>query len=169
MIVPQVVCHSYGGTPTTQALAGVPVKRIIYLTAVVPSIGQNQIDALEINEGFLPPTTEGYMHMDALAFAGAVINDLPWETAYPLTLQMMHHSRASFEGRVTQLAYNNVPITYILCTKDLIISPEKQREMIDRIEETGTRVSVEMLESGHCPNWSRPEELVAIIAKNAEL
>jgi pimeloyl-ACP methyl ester carboxylesterase len=36
-----VVCHSYGGTPTTEALADLGVKRIVYLTAVVPRIGQS--------------------------------------------------------------------------------------------------------------------------------
>lgn len=41
-----VMCHSYGGVPTTQALAGVPVKRIIYLTSIAPKIGQCHRDAM---------------------------------------------------------------------------------------------------------------------------
>lgn len=40
-----VVAHSYGGTPTTEALAGVPVKRIVYLTAIAPKVGESQADA----------------------------------------------------------------------------------------------------------------------------
>jgi pimeloyl-ACP methyl ester carboxylesterase len=36
-----VVCHSYGGTPTTEALAALGVKRIVYLTAVVPRVGES--------------------------------------------------------------------------------------------------------------------------------
>ena len=41
-----VMCHSYGGVPTTQALAGVPVKRIVYLTSIAPKNGQSQVEAL---------------------------------------------------------------------------------------------------------------------------
>ena len=43
-----VVCHSYGGTPTTQALVGVDVKRVVYLTAIVPRVGQNQCQAMNM-------------------------------------------------------------------------------------------------------------------------
>jgi alpha-beta hydrolase superfamily lysophospholipase len=35
-----VVAHSYGGVPMTQGLVGVPVKKIVYLTAIVPKIGK---------------------------------------------------------------------------------------------------------------------------------
>lgn len=41
-----VLCHSYGGTPTTQALAGIQVKRIIYLTAIAPKVGESHADAM---------------------------------------------------------------------------------------------------------------------------
>lgn len=41
-----VVCHSYGGVPTTQALAGAQVKRIVYLTAIAPKVGESQADAM---------------------------------------------------------------------------------------------------------------------------
>ena len=49
-----VVCHSYGGTPTTQALVGVDVKRIVYLTVIVPRVGQNQCQAMNMEGGELP-------------------------------------------------------------------------------------------------------------------
>ena len=63
-----VVCHSYGGTPTTQGLANVTVKRIIYLTAVAPRVGQSQIEAMEMEEGFLPAEVGGYMVCSCFAF-----------------------------------------------------------------------------------------------------
>jgi len=52
-----VVCHSYGGTPTTQALVGVDVKRIVYLTAIVPRVGENQCQAMNMEGGELPMET----------------------------------------------------------------------------------------------------------------
>lgn len=167
-----VICHSYGGTPTTQALCGLPIKRLIYLTAAVPSIGHNQITALDTNPAYMPPATEGYMHVDALGMASAVVNDLPWEKAYPLALLMPHHSRVSFDGVVTKVVYGESgapPVTYVRCEKDLIISPEKQGEMIERLKGAGVEVRVESLECGHCPIWSMPGELVEVIVRNAEL
>jgi hypothetical protein len=40
-----VLCHSYCGAPTTQALAGVKVKRIVYFAAEAPKVGQSIVDA----------------------------------------------------------------------------------------------------------------------------
>jgi pimeloyl-ACP methyl ester carboxylesterase len=42
-----VVCHSYGGTPTTQALAGLKIKRLVYLSAIVPKMGQSNVDGMD--------------------------------------------------------------------------------------------------------------------------
>lgn len=43
-----VVCHSYGGCPTTEGLVGVPVKRIIYLTSIAPKVGESLATAMPI-------------------------------------------------------------------------------------------------------------------------
>jgi alpha-beta hydrolase superfamily lysophospholipase len=49
-----VLAHSYGGTPTTQALAGLKVRRIVYLTAIVPAAGETNVVAMGGEEGDLP-------------------------------------------------------------------------------------------------------------------
>lgn len=49
-----VVCHSYGGTPTTQALVGLNVKRVVYLTAIVPKLGESNVEAIGGPKGVLP-------------------------------------------------------------------------------------------------------------------
>jgi pimeloyl-ACP methyl ester carboxylesterase len=59
-----VLCHSYGGAPTTQALAGVKVKRIVYLAAEAPKVGQSIVDALA------GPVIDGMM-------GSAVVSHLP--------------------------------------------------------------------------------------------
>jgi pimeloyl-ACP methyl ester carboxylesterase len=41
-----VMCHSYGGTPTTQGLAGLKVRRLVYLSAIVPRLGQCNHEAM---------------------------------------------------------------------------------------------------------------------------
>lgn len=55
-----VVCHSYGGTPTTQALAGIKggVKRVVYLAAIVPRVGESNNDAMTGTKGEMPVSME---------------------------------------------------------------------------------------------------------------
>jgi len=54
-----VVCHSYGGTPTTQALAGIKgVKRVVYLAAIVPRVGETTHGAMTGTKGEMPMSME---------------------------------------------------------------------------------------------------------------
>lgn len=163
------MAHSYGGTPTTEALVGLNVKRIIYMTAVAPKIGQSQNEAMGMTEETLPPMTGDYMHLPVVQYAGAVINDMPWEEAYRLCLQFPHHSAISMKGRTTQAAYVKIPVSYIITEKDMIISPELQEGFIKNIEEgSGKKPDVYRFGSGHCPNFSMPEKLVEVLVECAE-
>ncbi|KAH7076533.1 Alpha/beta hydrolase fold-1 [Paraphoma chrysanthemicola] len=164
-----VVCHSYGGTPTSQGLAGVKVKRIVYLSAIVPRVGESQIKAYSGGEELTMEDIGGYMHIDPVAMAFAVCNDLPWEIGYEHTLDLQHHSAASFLEAVTEVGYKDVPVTYLFCEDDLVVSPELQKGYIKVLEEeSGNKVQIVNLKAGHCPNWSIPEKLGDIIAAEAE-
>lgn len=111
---------------------------------------------------------EGYLHIDATAFAAVVCNDLPWDLAYENTLHLAHHSGASFLEPVTQAGYLDIPVSYIFCEKDLVVSTEKQQGFINVVKEaTGKEVHVVKLDAGHCPNWSMPEKLGDVIAELA--
>jgi pimeloyl-ACP methyl ester carboxylesterase len=172
-----VVPHSYGGTPTTQGLAnlvvdGRTVKRIVYMTAVVPKIGQSNVDALPFP---LPAATGGYLHLDPLVITGALVSDIPFEDAYPIALQLAHHSGSSFGEKITQAAYvpgedgKTIPVSYILCEQDQIIVPEMQQQYIQMIEEaSGNEVDVHRLDAGHAPNISCTKRLVEVLGLCAE-
>lgn len=110
------------------------------------------------------------MHMDPVAFAPFLCNDLPYAQAYEHALNFPHHSAVSFKTEVTAVSYRHIPSTYIFCERDLVISPEAQQRFIDTIEEvSGRKVDVRRLDAGHCPNFSKERELVEIIAQAAEL
>jgi alpha-beta hydrolase superfamily lysophospholipase len=49
-----VLAHSYGGTPTSEGLAGLKVSRIVYLSAIVPAVGETNVVAMGGEEGGLP-------------------------------------------------------------------------------------------------------------------
>jgi hypothetical protein len=93
------------------------VKRIIYLAAIVPKVGESHADAMPgpLIEALLK-TAEGggYMHTDPVQLAAGVGNDFDsWEFAYECALKLPHHSAIS------------VPVSYILTEKDLVLSPGK--------------------------------------------
>jgi alpha-beta hydrolase superfamily lysophospholipase len=58
-----VLAHSYGGTVATEALEGLGVKegkgvrRLVFLSAVAPRVGENQVSAMKLEDGFLPEVT----------------------------------------------------------------------------------------------------------------
>jgi pimeloyl-ACP methyl ester carboxylesterase len=131
--------------------------------------GQTNPEALGQKQEEMPPITEGYMHLDAVLLAGTVCNDMSWEDAYPLVLQLAHHSEAAFGERVTELAYESIPVAYVVCERDLIVVPERQRLFVGVLEEARGEGEVEVynLDAGHCPNWSCPEKVVDVLVECA--
>ena len=106
------------------------------------------------------------MHMDPVLMAQIVCNDLPYAQAYENVLRLPHHSAASFQSEITQASYKDIPVTYIFCEKDLVISPEIQQRFIDTIEEVSKKsVDVKRIDAGHCPNWSKPDELIKLVVQ----
>ena len=51
-----VLAHSYGGSVATEALAGLQsgVKRLVFLSATAPRVGETQISAMRLREEMLP-------------------------------------------------------------------------------------------------------------------
>ncbi|XPS70465.1 hypothetical protein M3J09_002681 [Ascochyta lentis] len=59
-----VVAHSYGGTVATEALSGLGVaagdekkggvRRLVFLSATAPKVGETQVTAMRLEAGFLP-------------------------------------------------------------------------------------------------------------------
>ena len=167
-----ILAHSYGGTVATEALAGLGltgekkggIKRLVFLSAIAPKVGETQLTAMRLEGGLLPEDVGGYMHMDAAVMAPFVANDLPYAQAYENALQLSHHSAISFHNEVTQASYKDIPSTYIFCENDLVVSPDRQQRFIETIEEvSGKKVDVKKIDAGHIPLWSKPEETLKLL------
>jgi len=104
---------------------------------------------------------------DFEAAAGDVFSDLPRAEGIKLVSQFPGHSTASFAGKLTYAAYKDVPVTYIICEEDKVISPKAQRKMVQMLERDGKDVTVVSLKSGHAPNSSQPEKVVEVVRKAA--
>ena|ERR1700744_1658669 len=98
--------------------------------------------------------------------AKLTFSDLPYEEAKEWVRRMPYHSASSFDGKLSYPGYNNIPVSYIFCEKDVILPPEFQSSVIEGIErESGKKVDVHNLNTGHCPNVSAPEELAMVVVR----
>jgi pimeloyl-ACP methyl ester carboxylesterase len=149
-----VVGHSYGGMVISEGAADHPmVKRLVYLTAFVPDIGEsvNQLTAQLPNPDLMRAIKfgTGRSALDP-AIAGEVFyNDCDADTvAWALT--QLRPMRMSGAG-ATAAAWRTLPSTYVVCKQDRAILPELQRKMATR---TGDVVE---WDTSHSPFASRPE------------
>ena len=101
------------------------------------------------------------MHQaDIAAAASNVFNDLPKEEAEKWAKMSTRHSGSTFPASLSHAGFKDVPVSYLLCNKDLAQEPELQRASIAMMEkQIGGKIDVTEIESGHAPNASRPKEV----------
>jgi pimeloyl-ACP methyl ester carboxylesterase len=161
---PVTLCgHSYGGTVITDAGADEPnVRHLIYITSVLPDLGQSHADAA--GAGPVPwvhpqPDGTAVLHADQsreLFFADCD-DDIFAEALTRATPQ----SLTAFRQPVRRVAWREVPSTFVVCTEDRAIPAAKQRAHATK----ATRI-IE-LNCGHHPFLSQPETLTQVIADSA--
>lgn len=85
-------------------------------------------------------------------------SDLPASEALEWAKIMPEHSTVTFSGELTHPGYKHIPVSYLLCTADLVIPPKFQDGIIEMmINEAGVEVDVHTIPAGHCPNVSMPK------------
>lgn len=98
-----------------------------------------------------------------------MLSDLPLEEAEAWADRMSTHSSTSFANELTYAGYKDVPVSYLICERDVIIPPERQRGMIEMIERvSGNKVDVSTIQSGHCVNITELAKWVDWIVEVAE-
>jgi hypothetical protein len=82
---------------------------------------------------------------------------------------MAMQSLTSFTSELTHPGYWDVPLAYVKTTQDKIIPVEAQEGMLAMVrggrEVKEVEVKTWEIESGHCPNASRPEELGRVVVE----
>lgn len=102
------------------------------------------------------------MHMpDFPAAAAAVFSSLPQSEAEKWMSLLPQHSAASFSNELTYAGWKHVPVSYLVCEDDKVLSPGSQRSWIELIErESENKVDVRSLKADHGPVVSATEEVV---------
>ena len=96
------------------------------------------------------------------------LSDLPASEALEWAKLMPEHSTITFSGALTYAGYKHIPVSYLLCTADVVVPPELQQSMVDMmVNEAGVKVDVHTIASDHCPNVSMPKTVGQVILKVA--
>ncbi|KAI1423341.1 Alpha/beta hydrolase fold-1 [Xylaria sp. FL1777] len=164
-----LIAHSYGGMPATESTKGLSVEerkkqgkkgglvRLAYNTVLLTTPGHSASEVRPPPAADEPTGIEidekGYMRQsDPEVSVAYSFSDVSRETALYYHTQFAHHSAISFTNPLTHAGYKDVPVSYLLCSEDKVITPDIQRKEIDMIEaETGKKVDVTSIKAGHCP------------------
>lgn len=64
-------------------------------------------------------------------------------------------------------AWRDGLVTYIHTTADMTVPLDYQKVFVKRMRDAGVEVQCVSIETGHCPNLTRPEEVAKIVGKIA--
>jgi pimeloyl-ACP methyl ester carboxylesterase len=162
--------HSLGGAVISGVAERLPekVERLIYVTAFLLKNGDSVYEAMKRDPDgeYLPALNfsedQSYVTVSEQALRDIAFHDVT-DSEIQRILPLMAERQASepfvapFD--VSEERFGSVPKTYIRTTIDKIVSPALQNEMIS----TWPVDTVHVLESGHFPTLSVPEQLATVM------
>jgi hypothetical protein len=156
-----IVAHAYGGAPASEAAVGADgVAHIVYVTAFMPDAGESMLGLVG---GEPPPWWD--VHDDGSVGvhspADIFYSDCRPEVAEAAADQLQPQSLASAEQALQEVAWPDVPTTYVVCHQDHALPVEAQEMLAKRADD------VRYLDSGHSPFLSVPDDLLSIIREKA--
>jgi len=157
---PVVLCgHSYGGVIITEAGTDDRVTQLLYVTSVMPDTGQSQADLIGSEPApWLQPADDGTVGVDPDMVREFFLQDCDEITAEQALRRLTRQSLAPFMQPPRQIAWQQKPSTYFVCTEDLATPGEVQRQ---RVRANTRRVE---FSAGHHPFLSRPDAFAHSIA-----
>jgi pimeloyl-ACP methyl ester carboxylesterase len=154
-----VLCgHSYGGMVITEAGADDRVSQLLYLTSVMPDAGQSQSDLVGSEPApWLRPGEDGTIGVDPDLIREFFLQDCDETTTEQAVSRLTRQSLMPFAQAPRQIAWQQKPATYVVCTEDLATPPEAQRRRV--------RPHTRLVEfrAGHHPFLSRPDAFAETI------
>jgi alpha/beta hydrolase family protein len=162
-----LVAHSAGGATIPLVAARVPADRLVFVAAVVPEPGrsvyevagpstQSTIDSVTINHG------DGTRSLDLDLLASLA----PPEEREAYLKFLWETQRRQGWLAMSQpwpgVGMPDVPRSYVLCTEDTLIPPERQRAFAASLGVTPIEIA-----SPHAAFASKPRELAGILASLA--
>ncbi|MGY1608951.1 MULTISPECIES: alpha/beta fold hydrolase [unclassified Geodermatophilus] len=159
-----LVGHSYGGAVVTAAGAHPLVRELVYLAAFALDEGES---VSRTRFGDLPDTRLGEamvvsgdeVGLDPALGPRLLYGDADPDTASACAARLRPVGRAVFRGVPEAVAWRTVPSTYVVCTADEVVHPERQRAMAARATRTVAWAC------GHSPLVTRPDAVADLVAE----
>ena len=129
---PIALCgHSYGGMVITEAGAHARVNQLLYLTSVMADAGQSQAELAGSEPApWLQPGNDGTIGVDPEMIEELFLQDCDAETKAQALARLTRQSLAPFTQAPREIAWQQKPATYIVCTEDLATPAEVQRRRV---------------------------------------
>ncbi|KAF8205315.1 Alpha/Beta hydrolase protein [Mycena galopus ATCC 62051] len=175
-----LVAHSYGGLVACEASKGLAqsvrekegkkggVVRIVFVTAVVPREGQSLADVMGSETSDYVGFENGHLVItDPAKCAPLTFSDLPLDEGVAWASKLSSHSAISFGQKLTYAAYKDIPVSYLFCEEDKLVTPEQQNKIIAGLESEmgGKTVDRHPVKSDHAINASQPKTMVDVVMK----
>lgn len=165
-----LVGHSYAGAVITEAAAGDPaVRRLVYISAIVPDEGESLFDALTlVDELLVGPGSglqvndEDFSHrLEPGREIAILYHDCEPADAAAAVARLVPQNAVTGTQELRGHAYRTTPSTYFVCADDRTISPKLQRLVASRMTDT-----VEW-DTSHSPMLSQPQLVADALAELA--
>jgi pimeloyl-ACP methyl ester carboxylesterase len=155
-----VVGHSYGGIVAAEAAVGVEaVRHMVFVSSYLPEPGESlSTFGAEVPPPFLDFDPEGgTFGARPELFAETFMQDCPPALVREGAARLIRQTLAVTQQPVREVAWHDVPTTYVVCTEDRGTPASAQREFARR---AGKVVEVR---AGHHPFLSQPETVAGIV------
>lgn len=107
-----------------------------------------------------------YITLSPEGAAAAILPELAKEQGEAWIRKFPGQAAAPFQEKLTSTSHYDVPITYVKCSKDMVVSPAHQQKMIDDVRGVSSSViTVAGMECGHCPMVVEPDKMAEIIVE----
>jgi pimeloyl-ACP methyl ester carboxylesterase len=159
-----LVGHSYGGAIITEAGNDTQVAGLVYIAAHAPDEGETESGNGKrypaIGRDAITKTPEGYTYIDPARYHAEFAADLPAsEAAFEARSQGITAAKV-FTTPITDPAWKNKPVWYMVAQADHIISPDLERMYAARAQ---ARQVVEVPGASHSVYRSHPHEVASLI------
>ena len=155
--------HSYGGVIITEAGADDRVTQLLYVTSVMPDVGHSQADLIGSEPApWLQPSDDGTVGVDPDMIRDFFLQDCDETTTEQALGRLTRQSLMPFRQPPRQIAWQQKPTTYFVCTEDFANPAEVQRQRV--------RANTRLVEfsAGHHPFLSRPDAFAESIAASVD-
>ena len=160
-----LVGSDYGGAVITQAGDRRKVRGLVYVAAVVPTVGESLLQLLESRPGARPElkaSWDGYLYMDEQHYGDALAADLTPNRSNYYAIAQVPETIGAFRVPTAVAAWQTKPSWGVIATEDRFYNPALQRAMYQRANATITEIK-----GSHLVYVAQPEAVAHVIENAA--